>query len=379
VGTLSGVQYIGYLAEATGFGEAARRHARVLADAGVAVSLESMALGNDGPIAAPPHPARFPGLDYPGRRCFAPCFTIVHTPPTAFPLFARTNAHRIGFTAWETARLPQGWSQHLDEVDELWVPSEFSATAFRHATKRPVRVVHHPVWSIEGGCRSFPGVPDDLFLFAAILDWQDRKNPRGLVRAFGQAFAGHRDVGLLLKLSPWANRAEVMRVLNEELAGVGQPPKVFVIFDELLATSLGAIYRRADAFVSLHRAEGFGLTMAEAMVAGVPLVATAYSANLEFMKPAHALLVPYRLVPARQTLSGGFPFDASMSWAEPDEDDAVAALRSCYLERSAAQRRARAAKAHVRALLAPAKVGQQMRGLLGCGSAPERFGERPQR
>jgi glycosyltransferase involved in cell wall biosynthesis len=132
----------------------------------------------------------------------------------------------------------------------------------------------------------------------------------------------------------------------------------------LLDATMRRIYRRADAYVSLHRSEGFGLCLAEAMAAGAPVVATGYSGNLEFMDDGCAFLVPAKMIPARDELSRVRRFDPSMTWGEPDEDAAVEAMRACVSSPARREAIARAGRDRVRELLAPARIGALMRARL---------------
>jgi glycosyltransferase involved in cell wall biosynthesis len=209
-------------------------------------------------------------------------------------------------------------------------------------------------------------VPDDLFLFASVFEWSDRKNPEGLVRAFLDAFAGRREVGLLLKIGLRFNvhPARVVSALRR-LTALRRPPVYVLLGDEAAPATLAQIHRRADAFVSLHRAEGFGLCMAEAMAAGKPVVATAWSGNLEYMDAQSAFLVEGRLAPVRQRLAWQALFHRGMRWAEPDHDAAVAALRACVDQPAERQRRADAGRRRVLAELAPARIGALMKSALG--------------
>jgi glycosyltransferase involved in cell wall biosynthesis len=224
---------------------------------------------------------------------------------------------------------------------------------------------------------SIPGVPDDAFVFLSILEWSDRKNPDGLVDAFIAAFRGRRDVVLVLKLSFrfGADRRAVLAGLAERLRpkvmgfGPFRPPRVVVIIGELGDDAIDALHARADAYVSLHRAEGFGLTLAHAMARGTPVVATAYSANLEFMDDECAFLVEADVVPATSRIVR-YGFDESMTWANPRRDAAVAALRACAGSPSLRARVADAGRRRVARDLSFARVGALMVRALADAGAP---------
>ena len=365
------VRYLGFFAECSGYGEAARRHLVALAGAGAGVVARSLLYRGYRPYEAPVDGARFPEVAALARAGAAREATrVVHAPAPCFPSllgFDGAARARVGVVAWELPRLPADWGAPLAAVDELWVPSAFCAEAVRAATERPVVVVPHPVAPPPAtpGPRSLAGVPDDVFLFAAILEWCDRKNPLGLLRAFRDAFAGRRDVGLLLKVGtrhrvpPWA----IERAVREP-ERPGAPPVYLMMADELPPAAIDAIHRRADGWVSLHRAEGFGLAVAEAMARGTPVVATGWSGNLEYMDAESALLVEARLVPVEQRLARVDGLEPTMRWAEPDHDAAVAALRRLVDEPALRSRLARAAVEQVRQRLDPARIGARMRARL---------------
>ncbi len=363
---MSDVRYVGFLGEASGFGVAARAHLAALDGAGVDVAARAVLFDPRGHLRDAPFDAP---LDRLVRRSHAHRAVLVHSTPLALPLLREAGRLNIGVTVWETEALPAHWDAPVRTMDELWVPSEFSARAFRQATARPVHVVPHPVVAPPPGPRRFPGVPDDLFVFLAIFEWQDRKNPEGVVRAFRRAFGGRRDVALLLKVGSrlGADHGETLRLI-ERLTPTGIPfrtPPVFAVLqDALPPAAVAQLYRRADAYVSLHRAEGFGLCMAEAMAAGLPVIATGWSGNLEFMDGTTAFLVDHRLVAARQRqFRGDDPF-RGMRWAEPDRDAAVDALRACVDQPSLRTRIAAAGQARVAAELAPSRIGALMRARL---------------
>lgn len=354
-------RYAGLFEEPSGYGQAARAHLAALVAAGarprphLMTSSSERVRGGSGADFCRGLPKPFAD----GREPVA----ILHTIPTSFRDLARAERRRVGLCAWDAPELPASWVEPLALVDEVWAPSEFSAGAFRAAASAPVAVVPHPVVPFAGGPAPYPGLPDGRFVFLAVFEWQERKNPLGLLRAFRAAFQGSREVALVLKLGYHfgASRDAVARELRRAAGGGVGPwraPDVFVIWDDLGPATLGRLFRRADAYVSLHRAEGFGLCIAQAMATGKPVVATAYSANLEYMDGASAFLVPGELVPARA--EPWHPFDRQMRWCEADRGAAVEALRACAFRDAERQRRAEAGRARVLAHCDPARVGRLM-------------------
>jgi glycosyltransferase involved in cell wall biosynthesis len=358
------LRYAGLFEEPSGYGEAARAHFGALVAAGAPARAHP--LRSSSPRLRDGAGAAFRrGLPRPYADGDEP-LALLHTIPTSYQDLVRNEKGRIGVTAWDAPTLPASWAEALPLVDEVWAPSEFSAGPFRAAGAR-VAVVPHPVRPFDDGPSSYPGLPDDRFLFLAVFEWQARKNPLGLLRAFRRAFQGARDVALAVKHGHHfgADRPAIARALARETrGGVGpwRAPDVYALWDDLAPPLLARLFRRADAYVSLHRAEGFGLCIAQAMAAGKPVVATAYSGNLDYMNATSAFLVPGRQVPARA--EPWHPFEGAMTWCEPDEGAAVEALRACAFGHAERRRRAEAGRALARERLSPERVGRLMRARL---------------
>ncbi len=362
---VSGVRYVGYLSENTGYGQAARDHSQVLAESGVAVGVRSILISDGKTVLVPPDPDQYPEAARLATQAPPYDTVIVHSPPYGFEQGREQGRRNIGVVAWETDSLPASWRAPVQAMDEIWVPSEFCRAPFQAVTSAPVCVIPHPVAVPAPLARDFPGVPEGVFLFVAIFEWQDRKNPEGLVRAFLRAFAGRRDVALLLKvgLRVGGKPGTVLRSLHQWLAPrPWRSPPIYVLEgSETSSRVIAQLHARADAYVSLHRAEGFGLCMAEAMARGKPVVATGYSGNLTFMDSESAFLVDYDLVPIVQRLSSVQFFERGMRWAEPRTEHAVEQLRACVERASLREQIAKRGLARLVEVLAPRRVGELMR------------------
>jgi glycosyltransferase involved in cell wall biosynthesis len=196
----------------------------------------------------------------------------------------------------------------------------------------PVRVVPHVATSKPMRPRDHTQ-PFTVLVMADSRSSFARKNPAGAVEAFRRAFGASADARLVLKLN---GRPAEMSALSAEFTDL---PNVTVMASFLDDESLAQLYRSADVLLSLHRAEGFGLPMLEAMAHGVPVVGTGWSGNTEFMTEQNSCLVPYRLVPVVDPAgiySGG-------EWAEPDLDAAADLLRQLAADPALYARRARSA------------------------------------
>lgn len=385
-----GVRYVGFLAENSGFGQATRLHLHSLVRAGVPVCGRSVLMGPQAPgdVAVPA--ARYPTTARICAQHQAYDHVLLHVVPPAFPLFREPGCRNIGITVWDSTVLPPGWAEPLAFVDEIWVPSRYAAISYQRAGHQrpkgpPVRVIPHPVRVRAVGHqdlsaaprtrqaeRSFLGIPDDQFVFLAIQEWSDRKNPLGVLAAFVDAFNGRNDVALLMKIG--LRYVRDFRAVRQALDAVlrrhsrrGAHPPVYVIAEELTQRSLNRLYQWADAYVSLHRSEGFGLCLAEAMAHGLPVVATGYSGNLDFMDDQSAFLVEHRVVPVRVQLGPHDLWTDNMEWAEPSHDHAVRTLRAVLADKAHRGEIARRGQRRIRQELAPQRIGNLMRQALAQG------------
>ncbi|WP_158745768.1 glycosyltransferase family 4 protein [Acidisphaera sp. L21] len=228
------------------------------------------------------------------------------------------HAWRIAYWAWELAAPPKDWPQPGSLVQEIWTPSRFARDSLARRFTQPMHVVPHAI-PVAPQPRFRPDQPFTVLTMADSRSSYVRKNPAGAVRAFCQAFGPDSPARLLVKL----NGKGVDRA---ELLGDAQAwPNIQVIDGFLDDDALRSLYLSADVLLSLHRAEGFGLPMLEAMALGVPVIATAYSGNLDFMTEVTGMLVPARTVPVHDTAV--YMRYADAVWADPDEAAAAAALR----------------------------------------------------
>jgi glycosyltransferase involved in cell wall biosynthesis len=248
----------------------------------------------------------------------------------------------------------------LAEVDEIMVSSDFVRRSIQRVTDKPVLLVPLPVGDVpdSGLQRADFGLDEEAFLFLTSFDFNSfvaRKNPIAVIEAFRRAFPDDRsDVQLLVKSSNGHRHPEKLREL---LNAAGNSPRI-VIRDEVIdRPDVQALQRCADAYVSMHRAEGFGLGLAECMSLGKPVIATAWSGNLEFMTADNSCLVDYRLVPVNQ---GEYVHHEGQRWAEPNIDHAAAYMRRLVDDRAFAAAMGARAALDVRERLAPEAVAQRI-------------------
>lgn len=353
-----GVNVYGFFSRHFGLAESARLYAQAFTASGLSVNCVDLPL--EIPHALSPFGESELAPSSPHSTDFIVANPDVLDSALQFIGEPRPNAYRMGCWFWELDRAPLAWLPALAHVDEVVVASSYVERAWREVTDKPVFRLPLPLTPrVEAGLgREEFGLPRDKFLFLAVFDFHstaERKNPEAVIRAFLQAFGGGVEpVALLIKTVNGSSYPEALMRLIAATAG----DERILIRDELLSPAqLASLQRCADAFVSLHRAEGFGLGLAECMGRGKPVIATNYSGNTDFMTEDNSCLVQYRLVP----VSGLAYPHATGHWAEPDVGDAARHMLRLFENPAfAVQLGARAAR-DIHRQLSPERVAAMFR------------------
>ena len=353
-----GANLLGYLRGQFGLAESARMYARAMISAGMPVSLLDIDLnlrhGWDDRSLDPwlsddlPHPISIlfvnpdmlePALEHIGR--------------------ARLQGrYLIACWFWELENVPEDWLPAIGQVDEILVASKFVEDAFRRATGKPILRVPIPLSDTtdSGLQRADFGLEEDCFVFLCTFDfnsWIARKNPEAAIAAFRLAFdAQADDVRLLIKT---INGFRHQDAFYQLLAAAAGDPRIVIRDDIIDGAHVRALQRCCDAYVSLHRAEGFGLGLAEMMLAGKPVIATGWSGNLEFMGDDNSCLVGHTMV---KVADGEYLAGTDLWWAEADTAEAAAWMRRLVRDRELAARIGQAASASIRDALSPQRAAK---------------------
>jgi len=240
-----------------------------------------------------------------------------------------SNRYNIGYWAWELPEIPTEWKKYENCFDEFWVPSEFVKRAIIKKINRHVEVVPHSIEikSFEKRERNHFGLDNENFLFSFIFDYNslpERKNPAAIVRSFKKAFNGNKNVSLVIKCSNSKNYSAHHKLLLRE---VGEDERIKIMNKRFTRDEIYSLLDISDAYVSLHRSEGFGLTMAEAMSLEKPVICTNYSGNIDFAKENNSFLVGYKKTLLEENIG---PYKKGDEWAEPDIDEAAEFMRKIY-------------------------------------------------
>lgn len=249
---------------------------------------------------------------------------VKDTMPAAF--IGRRN---IGFWVWELDEFPSVWPEAFSIVDEIWVPTEFIKNAISKKTKLPIHVLPKAIEpSIHGkfSKKDFKLRNND-FMFMYSFDFNSfvqRKNPIAVVNAFNKAFDDRDNAILYLKSINGHRNPEAMSEILKLIAG---NKKVIVSDGFISRNEMSGLQSICDCYVSLHRAEGFGLGLAECMYFEKPVIATNFSGNTEFMNNDNSCLVDYKLVKIN---NGEYPYSEGCEWADADVGHAAGLMKKIY-------------------------------------------------
>lgn len=246
-----------------------------------------------------------------------------------------SDRYNIGYWWWELPYWPKQWELMFDLVDEIWVATQHVHDALRPVCRKPLFIMPSAVelggvreFSSQHIAREYFGLPEQAKLFCFAFDlnsYVDRKNPQACVDAFLKAFPAARygadEVGLVIKVHKPRQKNAAWESLKSLAA---EDQRIHIVETTLSRPDLLALYKACDCFVSLHRAEGFGIGMAEAMQLGLHVICTGYSGNIDFCQSPWADLVNYRLIPVEV---GQYPYAQGQVWADPDVDHAALLMR----------------------------------------------------
>ncbi len=284
-----------------------------------------------------------------------PFLRVKHDPATAYifhsggpqlatlltsVLPAARHAYRIAYWAWELPEPPKLWPEPEGIVSEIWTCSAYSQRSLSLGFQVPVRVAPHVVSQSLTRTSVHPAQQPGRFEVLVLADSRSsfaRKNPAAAMQAFTDAFGNRPDVRLTIKVNGDAQE------FRTQVGSLYNPANMRVIDEFLSQDALDRLFQTSHVLISLHRAEGFGLPMLEAMAMGIPVIATQWSGNLDFMDSTNSMLIPAHQVPVCDDKM--YSRYSDTVWAEPDISIAAETLRKLhtdgrlYLEMSAAARR----------------------------------------
>ncbi|MGN7399007.1 glycosyltransferase family 4 protein [Cytobacillus praedii] len=360
-----GVNLIGYARAEFGLGEACRLAAKALESAGIPFCI----------INFPYSPTRQNDLSWRHKEVAAPLYNTNVFFINADQMYHHynknilkkawfRNRYNIGYWHWELPDFPVFWNGSFNLVNEIWVPSQFTYQSISKNTYKPVVIMPHGIL-VEFPAnmnRNCFGIPDNRFLFLTMYDIQStsaRKNPNGVIDAFKKAFnKNDGQVGLVLKVNNANHFPKELAKLNHKIA---EYENISVIDKILSRQELNGLMNVMDCYVSLHRAEGFGLPIAEAMFLGKPVIATNWSGNVDFINENNACLVDFTLEKIGRNYG---PYHANQKWAEPNIFHAANYMKELVHDRSLVNRIGLNAKRSIMSDFSPKSIGLKYKSRL---------------
>jgi glycosyltransferase involved in cell wall biosynthesis len=354
-----GVLFVGYLEAGLGLGESLRGLVRSVMTTDQIFALYPFNVGVENRFIG-----RFADDRYDLSRRYQ--VNVIEIAADQVPLLFReigrwkvAHSYNILRTYWELPRAPFEWKMTLKGVQEIWVPNRFVENAFREIFNGPINIIR-PCVEVDIGeafDRDRFGMEEGRFYFVFSFDYHShptRKNPVGVVSAFQSAFPNRSEnVGLVIKSTGAPDRySEIKATILDAAANDLRIKIIDSMFsrDEMLS-----LINQADCYVSLHRSEGFGLGMAEAMALGKPVIATDYSGNTDFLSERTGFPVSFTLRPVQD---GEYVFSDGQSWAEPNVASATDAMRQVFRDPAEREVRAASGKAFVEAHYGRTNVGR---------------------
>ena len=352
------VNVVGYLAAELGVGEAARRITSALD----ASATPYNTIANRETLNRQSHPHDDRQSDSAPSDINILCINADETPgfvERTGPAFF-DGRYSVGVWFWEVEKFPSFLHGAFEVVDEVWVATDFIRRTLLEVSPKPVFKFPLPI-TVPAVDRSLSRKAlglSDRFTFLFSFDFMsvfERKNPLAVIKAFQKAFEPGSGPALLIKTINGDKK--VLDVEKLRFATVGHPD-IKVVDGYLSPVAKNTLTAHCDCYVSLHRSEGYGLTMAEAMALGKPVIATEYSGNLDFMTRENSFLCSYRMVEIGEDSA---PYPPRARWAEPAIDEAASLMRQVYDDPALAKSRGARAAEDVLRLHSPTVAGKAIR------------------
>jgi glycosyltransferase involved in cell wall biosynthesis len=353
-----GVSVIGWATAPTGVGEACRGTLTALDHAGIPCGIWTLDGRADGAPGAADETS-CEGLPY-DPLLFHVNADMMEVVQARLPRSLLLGRHRIGYWFWELSHFPLCFAPAFRCVDEVWAPTRFCLESFQAISPVEVRWMPPcvpPTEAVPADREALGAKPGEiLFLFCFdVLSVPERKNPHGLLAAFAQAArGGGRPMRLLLKVNHAEAQPEYVADLRRRAEGL----PVSILEGTLRREALNGLTAACDAYVSLHRSEGLGLPLIEAMYLGKPVIATGYGGVTDFLDDDTGFVVRHRLTTLKKPAG---PYPAGAVWAQPDVEHAAALMRALANAPESAAARVEAARRRVHEIYSPEAAAERFR------------------
>lgn len=335
------IEVIGFFHSISGIGESARLCAQQLAADGYRVTCTSVEGFFRKPEELPWHwpESTSDKNSHEHKNKTVNCRIYHLNPPMLPPVIYQMGlgnfkkTYNIGYWAWELEVIPDEWISAIRYMNAIITPSSFTTNVIQRYANSPVLTATHPVTAGEAtaNMRQRLNIPEQAFLISSIFSFgsaMERKNPQALIAAFKQDLAAKSDAYLVLKANAGGDSPEKQALL----AAIAGQPNIILVDQHWSRAEVNGLIQSSDLYASLHRSEGFGLTIAEAMLLGTPVLTTAWSGNMDFCTAENSFLVPYKPIPVNST-HPEFSELTHASWADADIEFCTRILADIYRQR----------------------------------------------
>jgi glycosyltransferase involved in cell wall biosynthesis len=272
------------------------------------------------------------------------------------------ECHNIYYGNWEYPQYPPDHIKVIESFDEVWAPSRFTFEALKNVISKPLHYVPLSITMTNSlsGTRADFNLPNNAFLFLNTFDFHSnilRKNPYGCVKAFLEAFPqGNEAAALVIKAMNIRTTSNTFSEWLKVKEAAQADPRIIIIEQQISRQEIDSLIYLCDAFISLHRAEGFGLAIAEAMFMSKPVIVTNYSGNTEFTLSSNSCLVNNILVRPPEAILKRLGVETT--WGEPDVSHAAWYMRQLFTEKDYRKKLAEAGHEYISKNYSPAVIGQ---------------------
>lgn len=356
--TKKGINLIGYMNAEMGIGESCRLAAKAINTTDVNFGMINYPKGN---------PSRKLDFTWNHKKIKNPLYNvnIYHVNAKQMPFVYKyfgnkffTHRFNIGYWHWELPEFPNEWCKSFNHLQEIWVPSSFTFNSISKKSPIPTVIIPHCIQvDVPADIkRKDFNLPNDKFLFLSMFDThsvQQRKNPAAVIEAFQSAFHNNdTSVGLVLKVNNSKSTPDQIAKLREKINGQSN---IYLIEEILSRGQVNALIAACDSLISLHRSEGFGLTMAEAMYLGKPVIGTNWSANVDFMDQSNSCPVNFELIKVGNDYS---VYKSHQVWADPDVEHAAYFMKKVTQEPEWAKSIGASGQETIRNKYSPFRIGK---------------------
>jgi glycosyltransferase involved in cell wall biosynthesis len=341
------IKYWGALFDGSGYGSCSRHYIKALNSCGADLTLSPVSFERERPDLG----ATGVYLDKYVNRQIDYDINLIHLTPEHYPMYREVGKINVGYTVWETSKIHHDWIAYCNCMDAIIVPCEWNVKVFRDSgVKVPIYCVPHVV-NTEGldKIEEFPVAGPSKFvrndyIFYSIAQFTERKDITSLLKAYWSEFDLTDNVALVIKthINGYSDdeknaTTQIIKKIKKEI----QLPKgrtyasVYLMLDLLAEDDILGLHKWGDCFVSLNRAEGFGLPEAEAAAAGNPVIVTGYGGVNQFLNKNNSYLINYMLIPV--TGNNCLWYTSDQCWAQSDICDASKNMRYVHENREAAK------------------------------------------